>query len=71
MKRACRLLNEDTKENSRMNYSKKKAFFTRKRQGDSNVSEANSVIGLVTHHVLLTNIGKNDWIVDSGATCKM
>ena len=35
-----------------------------------NSSEANSVIGLLTHHALLTNIGKSSWIVDSG-TCHM
>ena len=52
------------------NYPKKKAFFTRTQmQGDSNGSEANSVIGLLSQHAI--DIEKSDWIVDSGAICHM
>ena len=28
-------------------------------------------VGLLTHHALRSNVGKNNWIVDSGATCHM
>ena len=39
-------------------------------QSKSSGSDKNCV-GLLTHHTLTSNIGKNYWIVDSGATCHM
>ena len=28
-------------------------------------------VGFLTHHALTSNVGKNNWIVESGATCHM
>ena len=63
----CRLLHEDTKENYKK-YSKKKAFFSKKKCKASPVVLIDCV-GFLTHHTLMSNVGKNNWIVDSGATC--
>ena len=39
-------------------------------QGDSSGSEKDYTVELCKNSALLTNNEKNDWIVDSGATCR-
>ena len=69
IKQDCEILHEDTKENYKK-HSKKKAFFSKKVQSKSSGSEKDCV-GLLTHHALISNVGKNNWIVNSRATCHM
>lgn len=49
---------------------KRNFLFTKKTQGESSNS-SDCVVGLLTHHALLSKDKRSNWIVDSGATCHM
>ena len=63
MKHDFWLLREDSKENLKRDYKKKKTFFIDKMPVDSSHSKNDHIVGLFVYHVLLTNNKRSSWIV--------